>query len=478
MRGKAGDTAMTTVILPSAKVVTKDLQGIGKFPAIIYPVDQKRMIDLFNEQYIDFYDIEVLNVVAYEEYLQVKRKIGDQKRVNVLKLDELRDIGHTISYSIHELGLSDDDFLIINFADVAVFEKLDCTVGDRCFYSDEDISSKWTYFNEQGGRITTYYDKIDNTNEIDTNHMFIGLFHITRPYTFAQMIDVEDCAKGESDTLWKALKKYSELYKMEMIKVDEWFDVGHIDKYYDMQMVVKSRIFNHITIDKDRGILTKKSDEKDKFIGEIQWYLKLPSDVEYARPRIFSYSVDYNSPYISMEYYAYHTLHELFLLGDLSDEQWTNIFRRIRFILNDFRRYSVKDTDLNGSLKAMYIDKTLSRIQSMIDDEGFPNFDETLVINGVSYVPLNQIYHRIEELTEKYLLDVAEFHIIHGDLCFSNIMIDPNYSFIKLIDPRGKFGKYDIYGDQRYELAKLMHSVNGKYDYIIQDRFSISSMGG
>ena len=53
-------------------------------------------------------------------------------------------------------------------------------------------------------------------------------------------------------------------------------------------------------------------------------------------------------------------------------------------------------------------------------------------------------------------------------------MIDSNYSFVKVIDPRGKFGYYDIYGDTRYELAKLFHSVDGKYDFIIKDLFDVT----
>ena len=62
----------------------------------------------------------------------------------------------------------------------------------------------------------------------------------------------------------------------------------------------------------------------------------------------------------------------------------------------------------------------------------------------------------------------------NGDLCFANIMVDENYSFIKVIDPRGKFGDFDVYGDFRYELAKLFHSVDGKYDFIIKDLFKIN----
>ena len=76
------------------------------------------------------------------------------------------------------------------------------------------------------------------------------------------------------------------------------------------------------------------------------------------------------------------------------------------------------------------------------------------------------------------LYDVEELTIIHGDLCFSNIMVDNNFSFVKVIDPRGKFGQFDIYGDQRYEIAKLMHSIDGKYDFIIKELFDVEFNSG
>jgi hypothetical protein len=43
-----------------------------------------------------------------------------------------------------------------------------------------------------------------------------------------------------------------------------------------------------------------------------------------------------------------------------------------------------------------------------------------------------------------------------------------------LIDPRGQYGKFSIYGDYRYDLAKLLHSFSGKYEFIINDLFSVS----
>ena len=88
--------------------------------------------------------------------------------------------------------------------------------------------------------------------------------------------------------------------------------------------------------------------------------MKLPVEVEYVRPRIFDYSLQYTQPYICMEYYSYRTLHELFLYGDLSKEQWAKIFSRIKFVLEDFSHYRVTAENLADSLRSMYLEKTLS----------------------------------------------------------------------------------------------------------------------
>lgn len=218
----------------------------------------------------------------------------------------------------------------------------------------------------------------------------------------------------------------------------------------------------------------KTSDDKDKFIGEIKWYLKLPADVEYVRPRIFDYSTSYVNPYVSMEYYAYHTVHELFLYGDLTLQQWIDIFNRIRFVCDDFKRYTVQDANIRQALEEMYLTKTLQRFEKMKKDERFLAFFESpITVNGKKYQPLEKIIVALETIIPEMLYDVDTFNIIHGDLCFANIMVDSNFSFIKVIDPRGKFGTYDIYGDFRYELAKLFHSVDGKYDFIIKDLFDL-----
>ena len=151
------------------------------------------------------------------------------------------------------------------------------------------------------------------------------------------------------------------------------------------------------------------------------------------------------------------------------------MFERIRFVCNDFKRYSLKDGNIPSSLEDMYLTKTLQRFDKMRSDDRFRSlFEKNITVNGVTYQSLNTVAEMLKRAIPEMLYDVDTFHIIHGDLCFTNIMVDNNFSFIKVIDPRGKFGTYDIYGDARYELAKLLHSVDGKYDFIIKDLFEVS----
>ena len=44
----------------------------------------------------------------------------------------------------------------------------------------------------------------------------------------------------------------------------------------------------------------------------------------------------------------------------------------------------------------------------------------------------------------------------------------------KLIDPRGRFKTQTIYGDPRYDIAKLRHSIVGLYDFIVAGLYRLN----
>ena len=465
-----GGTNLMRVIVPAAKIVPEELQKLGKLPGIIYPINQKITFDYLMDQYRD--SCSSMDIICYEQADKVQRRLkkymGEKVRIKILP--ELGDLGHTIYFALDDT----DEPVVINFSDTIVLDNIAEISGDAFYCHEDYMSEVWTYFDEKDGVITNVYDK-KSLNPDVKKKLFVGVFQITDSKYFKRCLEKAFSAeKLQMNTFYYALLIYSQHNPMNAIMTENWFDIGHMDTYYNSKLEVKAREFNHITVDKARGILRKTSDDKDKFIGEIKWYLKLPADVEYVRPRIFDYSTSYESPYVSMEYYAYHTLHELFLYGDLGHQQWVDVFKRIRFVCEDFKRYSVTDKNIIPSLEEMYLTKTLQRFDRMKNDERFSMFFENSIsINSRQYVSLNEICNTLKVIIPDMLYDVDTFNIIHGDLCFSNIMVDGNFSFIKVIDPRGKFGSYDIYGDHRYELAKLFHSVDGKYDFIIKDLFDV-----
>jgi aminoglycoside phosphotransferase (APT) family kinase protein len=67
--------------------------------------------------------------------------------------------------------------------------------------------------------------------------------------------------------------------------------------------------------------------------------------------------------------------------------------------------------------------------------------------------------------------------VVHGDLCFSNILYDPQTGLVKFIDPRGVFFEEGCYGAPRYDLAKLLHSFHGGYDHIMQEMYELVPCG-
>ena len=81
----------------------------------------------------------------------------------------------------------------------------------------------------------------------------------------------------------------------------------------------------------------------------------------------------------------------------------------------------------------------------------------------------------MEECIEKVLRIEIVHGVMHGDLCFSNILYDSRGDRIKVIDPRGLNYKaeFTVFGDLKYDFAKLTHSIVGLYDYIISGYYKI-----
>ena len=461
---------MKYLIIPSATFVPTDVNQLYRVPMALFPINGEPLADLILKHYSD--DVEPI-ISTYDGYEAFKKTKLSSSKLQIIKIDELKDLGFTILNTLEKLVITDDDQLIVNYADTVVDNndlKSNCIVCQKA----NTLDKKWTYLCEKNGTIDKIVDKNgDASLEVKNMLLVCGVFTIDRPMLFLNCLRNQINKKGCN--FYKALKEYSCIRPFNFVEAQNWLDIGHPEEYFDSKIAIKSRQFNHMVFDKNRGIIKKKSDDQIKLSSEIEWFLKLPKNLQYVTPRIYDYCLDTDNVYVEMEYYSYPTLLELFLYGELDEASWRKIFSRIFMVLNDFRQYKNTTNEIHKAVRSMYFDKTVSRIEKMRNNRLFkPFFEQSIIINGIAYNSLDSILKKIDAIVSENLLSINEFNIIHGDLCFANILIDEKLNFVKLIDPRGSFGAFDLYGDQRYDFAKIMHSIDGKYDFIIKDYFSLT----
>lgn len=475
---------MKVLLIPSAVLMPHEMRkSFGDLPTCLFPLGGVDMLSMLCRKYKAA--VDRIYVVSYEKHEWIERYVRIKKLpVHIIQLDHLDNLGYTIQYGLNTIlkEVRDVEYAYINFADSLLEDELPIAGKDFLYYAEQDMDESWTWFKESKGSITAIFDKGDfkagKVPDRDFKKLFVGVFGISDVNYFAEQLH-QSVKNTTIDSFYAALQAYSQRHCFDFLESFNWFDVGHNENYIKAQTKVAARAFNSIQIDEERGILTKTSENKEKLIQEIRWYLRMPASLQYLIPRVYDYSLDFDHPYVSMEFYGYHTLHESLIYGDLSRGEWKKIFKRLLFIIKDMQTFRVKgrDSDVKNAVVDMYLEKTKQRLEKLCHQREFASFfKKPVVINGIIYPSLDDILSMLPQYIQSLLIENAEdfFTIIHGDLCFTNILVEDSYNFMRIIDPRGKFGSFDIYGDSRYELAKIMHSLEGHYDYIIEDRFEVS----
>ena len=221
--------------------------------------------------------------------------------------------------------------------------------------------------------------------------------------------------------------------------------------------IVEPRSFNEIKVYPTSGTLYKKSENAEALEAEKSWYRELPPELQFIHPRIFALEQPGS---IIMEYLDYPTAHELYMGGatdTLAGESYT---------------IDIDPVESHELIKTMYVEKTEKRLNELAENRLFKAmylFD--VEINGKRYISIREMIDTIKRHAWMELGNIDRAPIIHGDLHLGNMLVHSSGNGVKLIDPRGKFGSHVLHGDARYDTAKLMHSIEGKYDLIIEDEF-------
>ena len=239
---------MIKLIIPSAQIVPKELQNLGKLPAIIYPINENIVFNYLYKQYSKKCNIEIL---CYENAEKVHKKLDKFDDVKITDIPTLDDLAHTIYYGLNHNGPA-----IINFGDTIVMDNIYEEQSDSFYYATDYVSDKWTYFNIKNGELNSIYDKTALKNDdFKKGKLFVGVFYISDSQCLKECLDKVFANRDNSiSAFYQALIMYSKIHHFKAIETNNWFDIGHADKYTNTNLEVKAREFNHINIDKNPNI--------------------------------------------------------------------------------------------------------------------------------------------------------------------------------------------------------------------------------
>lgn len=265
---------------------------------------------------------------------------------------------------------------------------------------------------------------------------------------------------------------------VKAFEAQEWLDCGHPQTYdRSRRSVAAARAFNTLVFDDLRGTVRKESSNTKKLADEIRYMTDLPADLRPFFPQVFDWNLDSSQPWMEMEYYGYPTLSELFLYHQLHPSIWDSILRRLAQVLS-FLRSGGQSIDV-ADVVAMYLHKTEQRLSEVSSETSLGRlfqYDEVR-INGLSRLGLHDLW----TVTAAQVQEISARPVgamIHGDLCFSNVLFDLRSGLCKFIDPRGSFGRESHRGDQRYDVSKIHHSVIGLYDHLVAGLFNVEGSDG
>jgi hypothetical protein len=458
---------MTDVIIPAAGSINHKipfLKSIFKSPCLI-PIHSKPVFYYINKFYKQR-DVRI-NLLIDEEVEDIVRHefMSFEDFIRIQTVRDTFGVNDTLEYAITNYKYSED--IIVNLVTTIPLTLVEID----SFLVDEKVDHMHTISKVvEIGNGVKFFGKNDQQDQVE-GRIFTGVFRTSK-------INIEKALRilEDKNDLLKLVEVIHENYSPFKALENTWIDVGHEFSYYEARKkLLTSRVFNNVKVDETRGVLKKESTDKVKLFQEYNYLKMLPDCLRIIYPRTSGQLYE-NSDSVGfeMEYYGYPNLSEYLLYWDLDKIFWKNVFQNLQNIIELFKvhKYSVG----YNAFESFYNEKTERRLQifyNQLNETGIYK-NKSFIINGEQSRNYDELRPLIEEKI-KTLYDEDHFCVMHGDICFNNILYDHTSGIIRLIDQRGSFGAkcVGIYGDQKYDLAKLIHSSKFYYDFIVNDLFSI-----
>ena len=439
------------ILITSAAYVSPGLVSeFGKLPPSLLPVQNRRLyehqIALIGKYLGEYNDTQILSLPKSYVLSKYDAQLLEKQGVHPLYVPEGLNLGQSIVYVLNSTARYEEPLFVLH--------------GDTLF---AELTSEVDRYSVSTARDLYEWATAGSEND---KRVYSGFFSFSNQSFLIQKI-VEN---GYS--FIKGVEAYSSKIALNPIELSGWMDFGLVNSYYrSSSQLTTQRVFNNMRM--TRYSVRKSSKDKRKMQAESNWMLSLPSAMRHYAPSVY----DHGDDFYEIEYYFLPTLANLFVYGELSPLVWEEIIGACLEYLRDEANVSAPDiVTMARQNDKLYTAKTIERLQKYAVSVGI-SLDHEWRINGTVVPSLNSIVSELDSAISKG--DTRFATLMHGDPCFSNMLYDFKSKTVKLIDPRGLDidGNLSIYGDFRYDVAKLAHSIVGMYDFIIGGRCNYNALG-
>lgn len=397
--------------------------------------------------------------------LQIDQKKLDQLDITVLRLKPDLSLRQSVLFALDAIDLQGP--MEILFGDTLVQGRKN-EHPDLVSYQNESSNHFWSYHSPETPNTPFTSGHGEGLSE---RRVLCGHFTMSDTDLFKK-------ALAKADDFIDALNTYEHERPFMKEPVEIWFDFGHLALYYQSKRdFAVTRAFNSI---ESNGItLRKSSTQTNKMRAEATWFRDLPYDLRPYAPRYLGQADrDHRAGY-SLEYIYQPLLSDLFVFGNLPGHVWSEILSGCFDFLEIAGKHRPSGDSPESSeafasefFTQMFAEKTKVRFAEFLKSQG-PEFDANLSLNG-------KRVGSIEVLIDTLLAQIRptqpdDIRFMHGDFFFGNTFYDFKATRVLTIDPRAMTwsGLPTYYGDYRYDIAKLSHSIIGKYDHILNFRSSL-----
>ncbi|EPM4294528.1 capsular biosynthesis protein [Vibrio fluvialis] len=453
-------------LIMSASFVDQELQSeFGKIPPSFLPLGNRRLFQHQIKLAPESCDI-YLSVPESYFISKTDEQWLVQHGVTILKVPDGLSLGASL---VTSLNLSEHDLkspLHVLFGDT-LFHNL--PVGDNIVcVSEVNNSYNWAVVTNDDMKWLK-----DSDSRIDSNvkNVVNGYFRFSSP---------RDIIRSITRSNWnflEGLNCYHAEVGLTAVYSDKWLDFGHVNTYYRSKAhFTTQRAFNELTITSE--YVEKSSSKNSKIAAESNWFSLLPFSLRNYIPQYLGSENNGSKVSYKLEYLYLTALNELYVFSSLPANVWEQILRQCLGFIKSCQKEHAPQSFLSNTLDELFGEKTKSRLDEYCQSKGI-SISDKWSFNDDEAISLEQLLLDSEKYLPKPDQEQWPLCVLHGDFCFSNILYDFRSDRVKTIDPRGMTptGEKTIYGDIRYDIAKLSHSIIGMYDWIIAGYYSVDIIG-